>query len=85
MQCAVIHTFAQNINHAALADLAAQAREKFQPRDVFGVLVIGHADFLERLRLRGLEKLKQLRHVERVGAVVIFWISSKPARTGSLG
>ena len=41
--------------------------------------VIGDAEFLERLWLRGVQELEQLRHVERVGAVVVLGIAGEPA------
>ena len=54
----------------------------FSRVDVFRVLVIDHAEFLECFRLGGLQELEKLRHIERVGAVVVFRISGEPAAAG---
>ena len=85
MQGAVVHTLAQHVNDAALADFVGEAGEKLLPVDVFRVLVIGDAEFLERFRLCGVQELEQLRHFERVGAVVVLGIAGEPARAGRLG
>mgnify|MGYP001593683245 CR=1 FL=1 len=69
----------QHIDHATLADLAAQASKKLQPHDILGVLVIPEAEFLELVRLCGTEKGKELYRIQRVSAVVGLGIASDPA------
>ena len=46
---------------------------------------ISETEFLEALRLGGLEEPEQLRHVQRVGAVVSAGITGEPAGARGLG
>jgi hypothetical protein len=85
MQRAVVHALAQHVNDSALADLVGETGEELLPVDVLAVPIVGDAQFPERLRLRGLQELEQLRHFECVGAVVILGVAGKPARTSGLG
>ena len=67
----VVHALAQHVDDAALADLGGEAREELEAVDVLRVVRIGHRQLLERLGLGGAQEGEELRHVERVGAVVV--------------
>ena len=67
----VLHALAQHVDDAALADLAGEAGEELEAVDVLGVVRVGHRQLLERLGLGGAQEGEELRHVERVGAVVV--------------
>jgi hypothetical protein len=71
VQRPVLHALAQHVDDAALADLAGEAGEELEAVDVLGVVRVGHRQLLERLGLRGAQEGEELRHVERVGAVVV--------------
>lgn len=58
--------------------------------DIFSMPVgIGHRQLLERIGLGDAQEGEELRHVERMGAVVVFWAPSEIAgaaiRRGRLG
>jgi len=53
----VIHTLAENVNDAALADFVGEPGQELLAVDVLGVLVVADAEFLEVLRLRGVEEV----------------------------
>ena len=67
----MLHALAQHVDDAALADLGREAGEELEAVDVLGVVRVGHRQLLERLGLGGAQEGEELRHVERVGAVVV--------------
>ena len=67
----MLNALAQYVDDAALADLGRDATEKFEAVDVLGVIGIGHCQLLEGLGLGDAQESEELRHVKRVGAVVI--------------
>ncbi len=78
MQRPVRDALAQHVDDAALADLAREAGEELEAVDVLGVVHVGHRQLLERFGLGGAQEGEELRHVERVGAVVV--LRALPAR-----
>ena len=71
MQRPVLDALAQHVDDAALADLGREAGEELEAVDVLGVVRVGHRQLLERLGLGGAQEGEELRHIERVGAVVV--------------
>src|SRR6266481_2006096 len=85
MQRAMVYAFTEHVDDPALSDFIRKSREKLLTVDVLTVLVIDDAEFLESLRLSGAQELEQLRHIERVCAVVILGIASQPTASSGQG
>ena len=75
----VFYTFAQHVNHAALADLAGEAGQELDAVDVLRVMGILHGQLFEGVRLGDAQKCKQLIHIKRMGAVIVFGAARKVA------
>src|SRR6266540_203821 len=85
MQWTMVYALTDYVDDAALADFGGKSREKLLTVDVLAVLVIDNAELLEVLRLGNAQELEQLRHIDRVCAIVILGIASEPTVTGRQG
>src|SRR5438093_1154583 len=73
----MLDTLAQDIDHAVLADLALEPREKLQPRGI----VLAQVDRLSRLRLRCTQESREVRKVHAVLPVVVGGIAADVPRS----
>ena len=71
VQRPVRHALAQHVDDAAFADLGRKAGEELEAVDVAGAVRFGQRQLPEGFGLGGAQEGEELRHVERVGAVVV--------------
>ena len=85
----VLNALAQHVDNAAIINLRRESREKLETVDVFSVIGIGHCQLLEGLGLGDAQESEELRHVERMSAVVVIWapgaVAGATIRRGRLG
>ena len=71
VQRPMLDALAQHVNHPAFADLSRKPGEQFEAVNVLRVIGVRERQFRERRGLRGTQESEELRHIERMGAVVV--------------